>query len=77
MIAVAFGSDADTAALQDIANVSSGALIKSDVPAAFACVWFAYAAWLYWRRPVARRLALPSSTAFQSHSRYGSALFSR
>jgi hypothetical protein len=35
-----------------------GALIKSDVPAAFGCVLFAYAAWLYWTRPCPRRLAL-------------------
>ena len=35
-----------------------GALIKSDVPAAFACVLFAYSAWLYWQRPCPRRLAL-------------------
>jgi 4-amino-4-deoxy-L-arabinose transferase-like glycosyltransferase len=33
-----------------------GALIKSDVPAAFACVLFAYAAWIYWQRPGGRRL---------------------
>ena len=35
-----------------------GALVKSDVPAAFASVLFAYAAWIYWRRPGARRLWL-------------------
>jgi hypothetical protein len=28
-----------------------GALIKSDVPAAFGALWFANAAWRYWRRP--------------------------
>ena len=34
-----------------------GVLINSDVPAAFAALWFAYAAWRYWcRRPDARHL---------------------
>jgi F0F1-type ATP synthase assembly protein I len=33
-----------------------GPLINSDVPAAFAALWFAYAAWAYWRNPTARRL---------------------
>jgi hypothetical protein len=35
-----------------------GALIKSDVPAAFGAVWFAYAAWRYWLGPDLRRLVL-------------------
>ena len=35
-----------------------GALIKSDVPAAFACALFAYALWIYWQRPGGRRLWL-------------------
>ncbi|MCX6627472.1 MAG: glycosyltransferase family 39 protein [Candidatus Solibacter sp.] len=33
-----------------------GALIKSDVPAAFGALWFAYTAWRYWQRPCLRRL---------------------
>jgi hypothetical protein len=33
-----------------------GVLINSDVPAAFAALWFAYAAWRYWCRPDAQRL---------------------
>src|SRR5258708_17932573 len=28
-----------------------GVLINSDVPAAFGALWFAYAAWRYWRTP--------------------------
>jgi hypothetical protein len=35
-----------------------GALIKSDVPAAFGALWFAYAAWRYWNRPGLRTLLL-------------------
>jgi hypothetical protein len=35
-----------------------GALIGSDVPAAFGALWFAYAAWRYWLRPDLRRLLL-------------------
>ncbi len=35
-----------------------GALIKSDVPAAFGALWFAYAAWRYWQRPCLRRLLM-------------------
>jgi len=35
-----------------------GALINSDVPAAFGALWFAYAAWTYWRTPDSRRLFL-------------------
>ncbi|MDQ6663002.1 MAG: glycosyltransferase family 39 protein [Acidobacteriota bacterium] len=35
-----------------------GALINSDVPAAFAALWFGYAAWRYWRNPVAARLLI-------------------
>ena len=33
-----------------------GVLIKSDVPAAFSALLFAYAAWSYWRIPTVRRL---------------------
>ena len=35
-----------------------GALIKSDVPAAFGALWFAYAAWRYWQRPGLPRLLI-------------------
>jgi hypothetical protein len=35
-----------------------GALIKSDVPAAFGAFWFAYTAWRYWLRPDLQRLVL-------------------
>ena len=35
-----------------------GVLINSDVPAAFGALWFAYAAWRYWRAPNASRLAI-------------------
>lgn len=35
-----------------------GVLIKSDVPAAFGALWFAYAAWRYWQRPCLRRLLM-------------------
>ncbi len=35
-----------------------GALIKSDVAAAFGALWFAYAAWRYWLRPGYRGLLL-------------------
>jgi hypothetical protein len=33
-----------------------GVLINSDVPAAFGALWFAYAAWRYWRIPTRGRL---------------------
>ena len=33
-----------------------GVLINSDVPAAFGALWFAYAAWRYWRTPSVGRL---------------------
>ena len=33
-----------------------GVLINSDVPAAFAALWFAYAAWRFWSTPDIRRL---------------------
>jgi Dolichyl-phosphate-mannose-protein mannosyltransferase len=39
-----------------------GVLINSDVPAAFGALWFAYAAWNYWRVPDARRLLLLLAT---------------
>jgi hypothetical protein len=39
-----------------------GSLIKSDVPAAFAALWFAYAAWKYWRSPTVRRLLFMTLT---------------
>jgi hypothetical protein len=35
-----------------------GVLINSDAPAAFGALWFAYAAWQYWRTPDLRRLVL-------------------
>ncbi len=35
-----------------------GALINSDVPAAFGALWFAYAAWKYWYTPNVRRLLI-------------------
>lgn len=37
-------------------GASHGALITSDVPAAFAAPWFAYTAWKYWGAPTPRRL---------------------
>jgi len=37
-----------------------GVLINSDVPAAFGALWFAYAAWRYWRAPNLRRLLILS-----------------
>jgi hypothetical protein len=37
-----------------------GVLINSDVPAAFAALWFAYAAWRYWCDPDTRRLLILS-----------------
>lgn len=33
-----------------------GAIINSDVPAAFAALWFAYAVWKYWRNPSVLRI---------------------
>jgi len=38
--------------------IGHGVLIGSDVPAAFAALWFAYAAWCYCRLPGPRRLAV-------------------
>jgi hypothetical protein len=35
-----------------------GVLINSDVPAAFGALWFAYAAWRYWRAPGTVRLLM-------------------
>ena len=35
-----------------------GVLINSDVPAAFGALWFAYAAWRYWRTPNVGRLLI-------------------
>jgi hypothetical protein len=35
-----------------------GVLINSDVPAAFGALWFAYAAWRYWRTPNVGRLLM-------------------
>jgi hypothetical protein len=35
-----------------------GVLINSDVPSAFGALWFAYAAWKYWREPGTFRLLL-------------------
>jgi hypothetical protein len=35
-----------------------GVLINSDVPAAFAALWFAYASWKYWAAPDLRRLLI-------------------
>jgi hypothetical protein len=35
-----------------------GVLINSDVPAAFGALWFAYAAWRYWRTPNRARLLI-------------------
>jgi hypothetical protein len=35
-----------------------GVLIHSDVPAAFGALWFAYAAWRYWRAPGTVRLLI-------------------
>jgi hypothetical protein len=35
-----------------------GVLINSDVPAAFGALWWAYAAWKYWRTPDVRRLLI-------------------
>lgn len=35
-----------------------GALIKSDIAAAFGALWFAYSAWRYWTRPSFRTLAV-------------------
>ena len=45
-------------ALLEPTIMGHGALIKSDVPAAFGALWFAYAAWRYWLRPDLRRLLL-------------------
>jgi hypothetical protein len=39
-------------------TLGHGVLIHSDVPAAFAALWFAYAAWRYWRAPGTVRLLL-------------------
>jgi hypothetical protein len=38
--------------------VGHGAFIKSDVPAAFGALWFAYTAWSYWKNPIVSRLLL-------------------
>lgn len=38
--------------------IGHGALIKSDVPGAFAALWFAYAAWRYYQLPGTPRLLL-------------------
>jgi hypothetical protein len=45
-------------ALLEPTILGHGALIGSDVPAAFGALWFAYAAWRYWLRPGLRRLLL-------------------
>jgi hypothetical protein len=39
-----------------------GALVKSDVPAAFSALFFAYAAWSFWRTPTVGRLLLMTAT---------------
>jgi hypothetical protein len=40
-----------------------GALLNSDVPAAFGAFWFTYTAWNYWRTPNLRRLLILSLAA--------------
>jgi hypothetical protein len=38
--------------------IGHGALMKSDVAAAFGALWFAHSAWNYWRDPSVRRMAV-------------------